>query len=201
MTTTQQRAFLYGPVLFGAYGVIRLLDGIDGEKGPGLAWTAGHLCFLAGLAFFAQGFAAMREAAVRKAAGRDRWSSAGLWIGGAGIAALVVQFGADIVTGLMAADHAGMSDRVGDFQALPGVELAFYVLGPLLFFVGQLLLTGRLAALRTLKAWAPVLVLADSLLSYAVKDLIPLGAVLLVLSYAPLWRGTIDTTRTAFIKA
>ncbi|MFJ8825660.1 hypothetical protein ACIREE_28325 [Streptomyces sp. NPDC102467] len=201
MTTTQQRAFLYGPVLFGAYGVIRLLDGIDGVKGPGLAWTAGHLCFLAGLAFFAQGFAAMRRSAVEKVAGRDRWSLAGLWIGGAGIAALVVQFGADIVTGLISADHAEMGDRVGDFQALPGVELAFYILGPLLFFVGQFLLTGRLAALRTLKVWAPALVLADSLLSYTVKDLIPLGAVMLVLSYAPLWRGTADTSRAALVKA
>ncbi|MEU6116630.1 hypothetical protein ABZ840_19100 [Streptomyces sp. NPDC047117] len=187
--TTTQRAFLYGPLLFGAYGVIRLLDGLDGTKGPGLAWTTGHLCFLAGLAFFAQGFAVMR-----RMAGKDRWSSAGFWIGGAGVVALAVQFGVDIVTGLMAGSHAEMAELTGGFQSVPGVELAFYLLGPMLFFLGQLLLTGRLAALRVLAPWAPVLVLADSLASYALKDLIPLGAALLLLSYAPLWRAGASRT-------
>ncbi|MGI5471926.1 hypothetical protein [Streptomyces sp. CA-132043] len=187
--TTPQRSFLYGPLLFGAYGVIRLLDGLDGTKGPGLAWTTGHLCFLGGLAFFAQGFAVMR-----RTAGNDRWSSAGFWTGNAGVVALTVQFGVDIVTGLMAGSHAEMAGLTGDFQSVPGVELACYLLGPMLFFLGQLLLTGRLAALRVLAPWAPVLVLADSLLSYAFKDLIPLGAALLLLSYSPLWRAGASRT-------
>ncbi|MEU7228093.1 hypothetical protein [Streptomyces chrestomyceticus] len=183
MTTTAQRSLLWGPLLFGAYGVIRLLDGLDGVKGPGLAWTTGHLCFLAGLVFFAQGFAAMR-----KAAGSDLWSSAGFWAGGAGVVALAVQFSVDITTGLMADSHTEMAELTGDFRSVPGVEFAFYLVGPLLFFVGQLLLTGRLAVLRALAPWAPVLVLAASWLTSAFKDLIPLGAVLLLLSYAPLWR-------------
>ncbi|WP_238782890.1 hypothetical protein [Streptomyces monomycini] len=192
MMTTAQRSLLSGPLLFGAYGVIRLLDGLDGVRGPGLAWTAGHLCFLVGLVFFAQGFAGMR-----KAAGSDLWSSAGFWIGGAGVVALAVQFSVDITTGLMADSHTEMAGLTGDFQSVPGVELAFYTVGPLLFFVGQLLLTGRLAALRTLAPWAPVLVLAASLLTFTFKDLIPLGAALLLLSYSPLWRTGVSRAATA----
>ncbi|MEU7150166.1 hypothetical protein AB0B15_19340 [Streptomyces sp. NPDC045456] len=183
MTTTAQRSLLFGPLLFGAYGVIRLLDGLDGIRGPGLAWTTGHLCFLVGLFFFAQGFAAMR-----KAAGSDLWSSAGCWAGGAGVVALAVQFSVDITTGLMADSHTEMAGLTRAFQSVPGVAFAFYLVGPLLFFVGQLLLAGRLAALRTLAPWAPVLVLAAALLTFAFMDLIPLGAVLLLLACSPLWR-------------
>ena len=176
--------FVYAPALFGAYGVIRILDGLDGTRGPGFAWTAGHLCFLAGLAFFIRGFVAMRERA-----GRDAWSTAGLWIGGAGAVAFTVQFGADLLTGFLAADHDAMSELTARFQDIPGVTLAFYAVGPILFFLGQLLLVGRLAALRALRWWAPVLVLACSLLPSVDKDLIPLGAVLLLVAYAPLYRG------------
>lgn len=183
MTATAQRSLLFGPLLFGAYGVIRLLDGLDGIRGPGLAWTTGHLCFLVGLVFFAQGFAAMR-----KAAGRDLWSSAGCWTGGAGVVALAVQFSVDITTGLMADTHTEMAGLTRAFQSVPGVTFTFYLVGPLLFFVGQLLLTGRLAALRTLAPWAPALVLASALLTFAFMDLIPLGAVLLLLACSPLWR-------------
>lgn len=40
-------AFLFG------YGIVRLIDGIDGVYGPGLAWSIGHLLFLAGFLTFA----------------------------------------------------------------------------------------------------------------------------------------------------
>jgi uncharacterized membrane protein len=176
--------FVYAPVLFGAYGVIRILDGLDGTRGPGFAWTAGHLCFLVGLFYFLRGFVAMRETA-----GRDGWSTAGLWTACVGAVAFVGQFGADLVTGFLAADHEAMSEMTSRFQDVPGFSLAFYSVGPILFFMGQLILAGRLVALRTLRWWAPVLVLACSLLPTVDKDLIPLGAVLLLVAYAPLYLG------------
>ncbi|WP_189492044.1 hypothetical protein [Streptomyces antnestii] len=182
--TPSRGDFVYAPVLFGAYGVIRTLDGLDGTRGPGFAWTAGHLCFVAGLAFFIRGFVTMRERA-----GRDRWSTAGLWTACAGAFAFAVQFGADLVTGFLAADHEAMSELVSSFQDAPGVTLAFYAVGPALFFIGQLLLVGRLAALRILRWWAPALVLTCSLLPNANKDLIPLGAALLLVAYTPLYLG------------
>ena len=40
-------AFIAAPLLVLAYGVIRILDGLDGSRGPGLAWTSGHIAFMA----------------------------------------------------------------------------------------------------------------------------------------------------------
>jgi hypothetical protein len=36
------------PILLLLYGVLRLIDGSDGEHGPGLAWNLGHSLFLIG---------------------------------------------------------------------------------------------------------------------------------------------------------
>lgn len=196
MTSSSRSAFVIGPVLFGAYGVIRILDGIDGERGPGLAWTAGHLCFLAGLAFFVRGFTAMRSLAGR----RDGWLTAGFVASLAGTVALTVQFGVDIVTGALADSHAEMAELSDKFGSLPGAELAFYAVGPMFFFLGQIVLTLRLYALRRLPVWAPCLVFAASLAPFATKDLMPLAAAALLLGYAPLWRPA-RASRTALTRA
>ncbi|MFE6892702.1 hypothetical protein [Streptomyces sp. NPDC057694] len=195
--TSPRSAYVIAPALFGAYGVIRLLDGLDGVKGPGLAWTAGHLCFLVGLGFFVRAFVAMRAAAGRS----DRWATGGLVAAVAGSCALAVQFGVDIVTGLMAdGSHAEMARLSDSFGSLPGAELAFYAVGPMFFFIGQVVLALRLYALRRLPLWAPCLVFAASLLPLTTKDLIPLGAVLLLLGYAPLWWRP-SASRTALTSA
>ncbi|MDQ0992103.1 hypothetical protein [Streptomyces sp. V3I7] len=188
MTTSRSAypQFLYGPLLLGAYGLLRILDGLDGERGPGPAWTAGHLCFLAGVLLLVLGYHRIRPLTLD-----TRLTTAAFWTTCAGALALGVQFTADVVSGFAAADHQAMSDIVGRFMAIPGVEPAFYAYGPLLFFLGQLTLTVQLAARKVLKPWAPPLVLADSLLAYADKDLIPLGAALLLYSYAPLYRGRV----------
>jgi hypothetical protein len=193
--TSARGSYVLGPVLFGAYGLIRILDGLDGERGPGLAWTAGHLCFLAGLVFFVRGFAALRALA----GPRDGTAAVGLVTGFLGAAALAVQFGVDIVTGLLAADHAEMSRLSSDFGALPGVEAAFYAFGPMLFFVGQIVLTVRLGVLRRLPWWSPALVVVTAVMPFVGKDLIPVAAVLLLAAYAPL--SASSASRTALTRA
>ncbi|MGO4430608.1 hypothetical protein AB4Z54_70545, partial [Streptomyces sp. MCAF7] len=45
-------AFIAAPLLVIVYGLIRILDGLDGERGPGPAWMTGHLAFLAALLLF-----------------------------------------------------------------------------------------------------------------------------------------------------
>jgi hypothetical protein len=45
-------AFIAAPLLTFAYGVFRIIDGFDGSRGPGPAWTIGHLAFLGALAAF-----------------------------------------------------------------------------------------------------------------------------------------------------
>lgn len=182
--TTPRTAFLAAPALVGAYGLIRIADGLDGSHGPGIAWTAGHLCFLASLALFVQGFAAMRTMA-----GRDRLSTAGLWIGTAGAVALGVQFAIDIAVGFAAADKPEMRDLFTRVQDTPGMLPLFYDFGPLLFFVAQLMLAVQLASRRVLKPWSPVLVLAGALLPLVEKNLIPLTALLLLAAFAPLYLG------------
>ncbi|MFD5145636.1 hypothetical protein [Streptomyces sp. NPDC058401] len=179
--TTPRTAFVAAPVLMGAYGVIRMLDGLDGSRGPGFAWSLGHLCFLAALVLFVQGFAAMRTMT-----GGGRLSTVGLWTGTAGAVALAGQFAIDLVVGFMSADRGAMEEMFTRIQDIPGMLPVFYELVPLLFFVGQLILVAQLAARRVLKPWAPVLVLVSALVPLIGKDFIPLGAALLLVAFAPL---------------
>ncbi|MFZ3570033.1 hypothetical protein ACOKM5_23795 [Streptomyces sp. BH097] len=201
MKTTQRtplHPLLVGPVLFAAYGGIRILDGLDGERGPGVAWTVGHLCFVAALGFFVRGWAAARR---RFTGRRDQWAVVGLGAVVAGAIALTVQFGVDLVTGLMAANHAEMAELSDTFGQLPGAEALFYSFGPMLFFVGQVILILRLFALRAVPLWAPCLVFAATLAPFGSKDLMPVAALLLLAGYAPLWLGAASASRTALTSA
>lgn len=69
-------AFIAAPLLTFAYGVIRILDGLDGSRGPGLAWTTGHLAFLGAMVAFVFVFAQMR-----RLAGRDTLSTVAAVLG------------------------------------------------------------------------------------------------------------------------
>ncbi|MEU1724703.1 hypothetical protein [Nonomuraea sp. NPDC005692] len=176
-------AFVAAPLLVLSYGVIRIVDGLDGSRGPGLAWTAGHLAFLAALALFIVIFREMWQML-----GRNRIATTSLVVGLVGIACAAAQFVIDIVVGFMAADHDAMSPLFDQVQAVPGVSLAVYAAGPLLFYVAQLALVVQLAARRQVKLWTPVLVMLDFAIPILEKDLIPLGAVCMLVSFWPLAR-------------
>ncbi|TDD51214.1 hypothetical protein E1286_10930 [Nonomuraea terrae] len=180
-------SFVAAPLLVLAYGVIRILDGLDGSRGPGLAWTAGHLAFMAALVLFVQIFWRLRAMA-----GRNGLATVTAAAGTVGIATLLAQFGIDIVVGFMAADHDAMGPLFDQVQSVPGVQLAIYDGGPFLFYLAQLGLVVQLAVMRRIKAWTPVLVLIDLALPFADKDLIPLGAVFLLVSFLPLARRTTE---------
>ncbi|MGN9844005.1 hypothetical protein ACTMTI_38365 [Nonomuraea sp. H19] len=176
-------AFIAAPLLVLAYGVIRILDGLDGGRGPGIAWTTGHLAFIAALVLFVPIFWRMRSMA-----GRNALSTVSAVAGTAGIVALLAQFGIDIVVGFLSADRAGMGVLFERIQDVPGVSIAVYDGGPFLFYLGQLALVVQLAVMRRVKAWTPVLVLIDLVLPFVDKDLIPVGAVFLLVSFVPLAR-------------
>ncbi|MFI7616083.1 hypothetical protein ACIBP6_33160 [Nonomuraea terrae] len=180
-------SFVAAPLLVLAYGVIRILDGLDGSRGPGLAWTAGHLAFMAALVLFVQIFWRLRAMA-----GRNGLATVTAAAGTVGIATLLAQFGIDIVVGFMAADHDAMGPLFDQVQSVPGGQLAIYDGGPFLFYLAQLGLVVQLAVMRRTKAWTPVLVLIDLALPFADKDLIPLGAVFLLVSFLPLARRTTE---------
>ncbi|MEV0630714.1 hypothetical protein [Nonomuraea wenchangensis] len=178
-------AFIAAPLLVLAYGVIRILDGLDGSRGPGLAWTAGHLAFVAALLLFVPIYWRLR-----RMAGGGALATATATAGTVGAAALVAQFGIDLVVGFMSADHAAMSVLFDQVRSVPGVSLGVYDVLPFLFYVGQLALVTQLAVQRQVKAWTPVLVLADLSLAFVDKDLIPLGALFLLVSFVPLARAS-----------
>ncbi|MFI6735927.1 hypothetical protein ACIBI9_23640 [Nonomuraea sp. NPDC050451] len=185
-------AFIAAPLLVLAYGVIRILDGLDGSRGPGLAWTTGHLAFMAALVLFVPVFWQMR-----RMAGANALATASATAGTVGVVALLGQFGIDIVVGFMSADNEAMSVLFDQVQSVPGVSAVVYDVVPLLFFAGQLALVVQLAVLRRVRVWTPVLVVADLVLPFVEKDLIPLGALCLLVSFVPLARQVTAAPRPA----
>lgn len=185
-------AFLGAPLLTLTYGVIRIIDGLDGVRGPGLAWTAGHLAFLGAMVLFVVVFLWMR-----RLAGRNALSTVLTAVASVGALALSVQFGIDVVAGFMADDHLALSLLTERARQNPVVSLLAYDLGPYLFYLGQLGLVVQLAGMRRITAWAPLLVLVDLLMPFIDKDLIPVGAVILLLSYAGISRRISQTSHVA----
>ncbi|MEU6411504.1 hypothetical protein [Microbispora sp. NPDC046933] len=177
------RSLVAAPLLVGAYGVARMADGLDGSRGPGLAWTVGHLFFLAALVLFVRIFGRLRTMA-----GGGVTATAGYAAGLAGAMALAAQFTIDIVVGFLSADHDAMGPRFDAVKAIPGVEPVVYTVVPLLFYAGMVTLVARLAAGRRVTWWSPALVLVQAVLPLVSKDLIPLGASLLLLAFVPLLR-------------
>ncbi|NUT47451.1 MAG: hypothetical protein HOV94_09120 [Saccharothrix sp.] len=172
-------AFIAAPLLVLAYGVFRIVDGFDGERGPGPAWTIGHLAFVGALVLFIGIFRHMRGLIGPKA----RITAV---VATLGAVALIGQFSVDLVAGFMASDHATMAGISREIRTLPGVSALFYDLGPYLFYLGQLVLVVQLAMGRHVRLWTPLLVLADLAMPFIDKDLIPVGATLLLISFTPL---------------
>jgi multisubunit Na+/H+ antiporter MnhB subunit len=175
--------FIAAPVLMFGYGVIRILDGLDGERGPGPAWTVGHLVFIAAMGMFLLVFRHLH-----RLAGRDTLSTVTLVVAAVGAVALIGQFGVDIVSGLLADDHARMAEISRNVHDNPLVALAIYDVGPYLFYAGQFVLVLQLALTRRIAGWTPLLLLADLAMPLVDKDLIPIGAAALLVSFVSISR-------------
>ncbi|WP_208616298.1 hypothetical protein [Amycolatopsis regifaucium] len=172
--------------------MIRIVDGLDGSRGPGPAWTIGHLAFLGAMAFFVAVFVQLR-----RMAGRNALATVTTVVAIAGAVALSGQFAVDVVAGFMADDHLGMSQIIAEIRKTPGLSLAVYDVGPYLFYLGQLGLVVQLAATRVISVWTPLLVLFDLITPFIDKDLIPLGALVLMISFAAIAKRIPNPTGTA----
>jgi hypothetical protein len=175
--------FIAAPVLVFSYGVIRILDGLDGERGPGIAWTGGHLVFIVAMVMFLLVFRYLR-----RLAGADLLSTVSVVVASVGALTLVGQFGVDIAAGLLARDHAGMAGISRSIGRNPAVALAIYDVGPYLFYAGQLVLVVRLAVLRRIAGWTPLLLLVDLVMPLVDLDLVPVGAAALLVSFVSISR-------------
>ncbi|KAB8196322.1 hypothetical protein FH608_006050 [Nonomuraea phyllanthi] len=187
-------AAVAAPLLMLAYGIIRLVGRMDGVYGPGLDWQAAHLANLAGLILFVP-----LVLAIRRLLAPGWVREAVVVVSLVGAATSIVQFVADIVEGLLAADKAGMRELSAQFHSVPGVDLAFYQVGPQLLYIGMIALTAMLARERTLPWWSVAVVLVSSLLPLATLNLIPVSAAGYLVALVPLWRPQErqDTARLA----
>jgi hypothetical protein len=188
-------AFHLAPALMLAYGVVRLIDGRDGEYGPGPAWTVGHLLFLGALLLYGGVIAGLYRR-VRAAAGSTarRVSTAVVTaVAAFGLAMFVRVAIVDIVAGMQAADHAEKSMLADRYADVPTVlPQAIYEIGPLLFMIGLVALLVRSAVRASgrtvVTALSPVLVTLGFFAITLNLDLLPAGAALIWLAIRPFTR-------------
>ena len=183
--------------LFVAYGIIRLIDGANGDRGPGLAWSSGHLLFLVGLLLFGAVVVLARRSLVRR---RPLATTAAV-VGLIGIAAFVRVIVVDLIVGFRAENHADMSRVRLEYGGWPG-DLGIYdlleTLGPILFLAGLLTLAVLLTLEGQLTFWSPVLLLAGFIMISAQLDLMPLGGAMLGAAFAiSSTTGSRDRRRTS----
>ncbi|GHH21456.1 hypothetical protein [Streptomyces rubradiris] len=163
------------PLLLLSYGVLRLIDGMDGHHGPGPAWNAGHLCFLA--AFLLLGALVWELRALVPASTARRRTAAGA-------ATAAGLFGAACFVWVILGD---LFPTLSDTAPLPApLELA----GPLAFEGGLLTLMILLVTTRPrrLPVWSPALAFMFFLLITINLDLLPLAALVLMTALTPLTR-------------
>ncbi|MBB4957103.1 hypothetical protein [Micromonospora polyrhachis] len=175
--------FVVAPALMIVYGLVRLLDGLDGQYGPGFLWTLGHLAFLVALFLF--GFVVL---AARRMVGGGVLATTAAVAGIAGLVCSIAQIGIDIVVGLAADDKAAMRQMFGEVRDVPGVSVAVYGPGPALFYVGLLALVVHLAVVRVVPVWAPVAVLLAIGVAVTSLDLLPVAGLLILVALVALAR-------------
>lgn len=179
------------PLGIAAYGVARLVGKQDGQYGPGLDWQVAHLLALAGMVLFVPALLLLRGLLPV-----SRWRTAAFTVTLVGLAAAVVQFGADVVEAALAADKAELQSLSQRFTDIPGVTPVFYTVGPQLFFVGLIAVAVLLATAKRLPWWSPVLLTVGVLLPPFTLDLLPLAGLLIAAALAPAVLG-----RTAGVSA
>jgi hypothetical protein len=179
-------AYLAAPVLIAAYGVVRLIDGLDGSHGPGPAWTIGHVLFGIGLLLFVPVLLGLRGALDRGRA----LGTAAVVLGVLGLVAFVRTVVIDVLAGVGSVDRAAMSVKYARYNGFPGglsdsANDILAAVGPSLFGVGLLILLIQHTVQRRLAWWSPVLGVAGFIVMSASLDLLSLGALSLLIALVP----------------
>ncbi len=107
-----------------------------------------------------------------------------------GLLLLVSQITIDITVGLLASTPVEMEHMFGTIRAIPGMEYAFYSIGPSLFFLGFFLLILLLARFRVIAFWSAGVAAAGIIVGVAGRGLNVLPSSLLApLSLGSIWIG------------
>jgi hypothetical protein len=161
------------PLFLLGYGVLRWIDGLDGHRKGGPAWNVGHVSFLIAMVLFAA-----------VAVGLARRATSARW--------LVIVAAAPAVAG--AACFVWVT--VGDLRAgLPGLPGALRIAGPLLFVLGLIVLLSLQVAGGRVPVWSPILFFFGYAAISLDLDLLPFAAVLILVSFAPLYRRPAGSPR------
>jgi hypothetical protein len=160
------------PVLLFLYGLLRQIDGLDGDHGPGLAWNIGHTLFFVAFVLFGVLIVGMRRLVVDGTTRARLVADVATAVGLVGVGCFLW-----VILGDLFAD-------LDDAAPLPEpLELV----GPLAFQLGLLaVLILLVVPSGRLRWWSPVLVLAGFVVFAADLDLLALGAALLLAGLAPL---------------
>ena len=171
------------PALMLVYGLLRVVDGLDGDRHNGPAWDVGHVAFFIAIVLFAVLAVALRKL--------DR--PAVTWQ-----RVLVDAATAGVLAGAVCFNWVIAGDLSEDFQSAAPLPDALQLIGPALFQIGLLILLVRLVPAGRLPAWSPVLVLLGFAAIAVSLDLLPVGSLLVLLALLPLAtrKGSLTGTKT-----
>ncbi|BCL15426.1 hypothetical protein [Micromonospora sagamiensis] len=176
------------PLLLLGYGLLRLVDGLDGHRDKGgWEWNVGHVLFLLGILVFAallvqlrgllgtRSPRAVRARTARHPAARSPRNGA--------VPDVATMAG---LAGAVAFVWVIVGDLFPRFaEAVETPDLVFLG-GPLLFQLGLLTLLVLAVRARMAPVWGPPLVLAGFVAIAVSLDLLPVGAALVLAGLAPL---------------
>jgi len=171
MTTTTRFAALAAPLLMLFYGIMRYIDGLDGDRGNGLAWDVGHTAFFFAFVLFAVLAVSLHRVVPVPEPWQRRLRDGALAAALVGAAAFLWV----TLTDLVPAIPTGLPDA-----AMVGL--------PVLFQLGTLTLLGQLVAARRLPIWSPLVMLFGFVLIAVNLDLLPFASVVILGGLSPLAR-------------
>lgn len=151
---TKLSFMLSPPLIMAGWALMRLL-GSDGRE-PG--WTIAHLVWLAGYVLLGGACVALYPLTT---AGRRSAKPLGLGLLAVallGDLCMNIQMSIDLIAGFATGTVTAKNAFTDGIQAVPGVELLVYQLGPALLFTALLAQTVQAAAARLLPVRVPVLV-------------------------------------------
>jgi hypothetical protein len=164
------------PLCLLGYGILRWVDGRNGRRHDGLAWTLGHSLFFLSIVLFAVLAVMLR----RGAPGRRAIADPALYAVIVGAACFLWVISGDLFR------------TFGDRWPLPG---ALNFAGPMVFVLGMVTLLGLRVAVRELPWWSPALFFAGFIAISADLDLLPFAALAIGAAFVPVAVNSVAPAR------